>query len=59
MIQRVLGGAIALAVRQARRQIKREMAWLWWSVAGIAWFIRHGERRRAKAEFKVQRKAAK
>ena len=57
MIQKVLGGAIALAVRQARKQSKREMAWLWWAIAGIAWIIRHGERRRAKAETKAQRKA--
>ena len=59
MIQKVLGGAIALAVRQARKQIKRETAWLWWAIAGVAWFIRHGERRRAKAEAQAQRKAAR
>ena len=59
MIQRILGGAIALAVRQARKQVKREIAWLWWAVAAVAWFIRHGERRRFKAESKAQRKASK
>jgi hypothetical protein len=59
MIQKVLGGAIALAVSQARKQIRRELAWLWWAIAGVAWFIRHGERRRAKAQSKAQRKADK
>jgi hypothetical protein len=47
------------AVRQARKQIKRELALLWWAIAGVAWFIRHGERRRAKAQSKAQRKADK
>lgn len=59
MIQRLLGGAIALAIQQARKQVKRELAWLWWAVAGVAWFIRHGERRRVKAAAKAQRKASK
>jgi hypothetical protein len=59
MIQKVLGGAIALAVRQARKQLKRELAWLWWAIAGVAWLIRHGERRRVKAEAGAQRKASK
>ena len=57
MIQKLLGGAIALAIRQARKQVKREVAWLWWVIAGVAWIIRHGERRRIRTEAKAQGKA--